>query len=49
MLYDKCSIHSFPDNDVIIPLIALDELDRFKIEMADHLGLELPSYLKGLK
>ena len=30
MLYDKCSIHSFPDNDVIIPLIALDELDRFK-------------------
>ena len=30
MLYDKCSIHSFPDNDVLIPLIALDELDRFK-------------------
>ena len=23
-----------------------DELDEFKIEMADHLGLELPSYLK---
>ncbi len=30
MLYDKCSIHSFPENDVVIPLIALDELDRFK-------------------
>ena len=30
MLYDKCSIHSFPHNDVLIPLIALDELDRFK-------------------
>jgi len=30
MLYDKCSIHSFPGNDVVIPLIALDELDRFK-------------------
>ena len=30
LLYDKCAIHSFPDNDVIIPLIALDELDRFK-------------------
>ncbi len=30
MLYDKCSIHSFPGNDVLIPLVALDELDRFK-------------------
>mgnify|MGYP003144669907 FL=1 len=30
LLYDKCSIHSFPDNDVVIPLIVLDELDRFK-------------------
>ena len=30
LLYDKCSIHSFPGNDVILPLVALDELDRFK-------------------
>jgi len=30
LLYDKCAIHSFPGNDVIIPLIVLDELDRFK-------------------
>jgi len=30
LLYDKCSIHSFPGNDVVIPLIVLDELDRFK-------------------
>mgnify|MGYP003633684931 FL=1 len=30
LLYDKKSIHSFPGNDVIIPLIVLDELDRFK-------------------
>ena len=30
LLYDKESIHSFPGNDVIIPLIVLDELDRFK-------------------
>lgn len=30
LLYDKCSIHSFPGNDVIIPLVVLDELDRFK-------------------
>ena len=30
LLYDKCSIHSFPENDVVIPLVVLDELDRFK-------------------
>jgi PhoH-like ATPase len=24
------SIHSFPGNDVVIPLVVLDELDRFK-------------------
>ena len=30
LLYDKNSIHSFPGNDVVIPLIVLDELDRFK-------------------
>lgn len=30
LLYDMNSIHSFPGNDVVIPLIVLDELDRFK-------------------
>lgn len=30
LLYDKTSIHSFPGNDVVIPLLVLDELDRFK-------------------
>ena len=30
LLYDKHSIHSFPGNHVIIPIIVLDELDRFK-------------------
>mgnify|MGYP001174603805 CR=1 FL=1 len=30
LLYDMKSIHSFPGNDVIIPLMVLDELDRFK-------------------
>jgi PhoH-like ATPase len=30
LLYDKCAIHSFPNNDTIIPLIVLEELDRFK-------------------
>ena len=30
LLYDKESIHSFPGNDVVIPIVVLDELDRFK-------------------
>ena len=30
LLYDCTSIHSFPGNDVVIPLVVLDELDRFK-------------------
>ena len=30
LLYDKDSIHSFPENDILIPLVVLDELDRFK-------------------
>ncbi len=30
LLYDKTAIHSFPGNDVVIPLLVLDELDRFK-------------------
>ena len=30
LLYDKNSIHSFEDNIVLIPLVVLDELDRFK-------------------
>jgi len=30
LLYDKASIHSFPGNDVILPIVVLDELDRFK-------------------
>ena len=30
LLYDSNSIHSFPENDVLIPLVVLDELDRFK-------------------
>jgi len=30
LLYDMKSIHSFPGSDVVIPLVVLDELDRFK-------------------
>lgn len=30
LLYDKEAIHSFPGNDVVIPIVVLDELDRFK-------------------
>ena len=30
LLYDKESVHSFPGNDVVLPLTVLDELDRHK-------------------
>ncbi len=30
LLYDKKAIHSFPGNDVVLPLQVMDELDRFK-------------------
>ena len=30
LLYDKKSIHSFPGNDIVIPITVLDELDKFK-------------------
>jgi PhoH-like ATPase len=30
LLYDKAAIHSFPGNDVILPLQVIDEIDKFK-------------------
>ena len=30
LLYDKQSVHSFKDNHVVLPMVVLDELDRFK-------------------
>lgn len=30
LLYDKHSIHSFPGNDIVLPMVVLDELDKFK-------------------
>ena len=30
LLYDMTAIHSFPGNDIVLPLPVLDELDRFK-------------------
>lgn len=30
LLYDKTSIHSFPGNDIILPLQVIDEIDKFK-------------------
>ena len=37
LLHDMQSIHSFPGNDVVLPLVVLEELDRFK-ERQDLLG-----------
>ena len=30
ILYDPQSIYSFQDNDIIIPILVLEEIDRFK-------------------
>ena len=30
LLYDKKAVHSFPGNDVILPLQVIDEIDKFK-------------------
>ena len=30
LLYDKQSVHSFKGNHVVLPMVVLDELDRFK-------------------
>jgi len=30
LLYDKTSIHSFNGNDIVLPLVILEELDKFK-------------------
>ena len=30
LLYDKAALYAFTGNDIVIPLIVLDELDRFK-------------------
>ena len=31
LLYDKSCIENFKGNDIVIPLIVLEELDKFKI------------------
>lgn len=30
LLYDSSAIHSFPGNDIVLPLVVLEELDKFK-------------------
>ena len=30
LLYDSAAIHSFPGNDIVLPLVVLEELDKFK-------------------
>jgi len=37
LLHDMQSIHSFPGNDVVLPIVVLEELDRFK-ERQDLIG-----------
>lgn len=37
LLYDMHAVHSFPGNDIVLPIVVLDELDRFK-DKASLLG-----------
>jgi len=51
LLYDKTSIHSLPGNNIVIPLVVLEELDRFK-EKPGLLGESaryVNRYLDGLR
>jgi predicted ribonuclease YlaK len=51
LLYDRTSIHNFHGNDVLLPVVVLDELDRFK----DREGIlgessrHVNRYLDGLR
>ena len=51
LLHDMQSVHSFPGNDVVLPLVVLEELDRFK-ERQDLLGSSaryVNRFLDGLR
>jgi len=51
LLYDMNSIHSFVGNDVVIPLVVLDELDRFKDKpgLLGESARYVNRYLDGLR
>jgi len=51
LLYDMSAIHSFPGNDVILPLTVLDELDRFKDKpgLLGESARYVNRYLDGLR
>ena len=51
LLYDSSSVHSFPGNDVVIPLKVLDELDRFKDKpnLVGENARYVNRYLDGLR
>jgi len=51
LLYDKNSITSFEDNILVIPLVVLDELDRFKDkkELIGENARYINRYLDGLR
>ena len=51
LLYDRTSVHNFTGNDIILPVVVLDELDKFK-EREGVLGESaryVNRYLDGLR
>ena len=47
LLFDHTSIYSFEENDVVIPMVALEELDKFK-RGNDHINYEARQFVREL-
>ncbi len=47
ILFDHTAIYNFEDNDVVIPMVALEELDRFK-KGNDHINFEARQFVREL-
>ncbi len=47
ILFDHTAIYSFENNDVIIPMVTLEELDKFK-KGNDHINFEARQFIREL-
>lgn len=47
ILFDHTAIYNFQDNDVILPMVVLEELDKFK-KGNDHINFEARQFIREL-
>ena len=47
LLFDPQALYKFGNNDVIIPIVVIEEIDRFKREMSE-MGVMPVSFLASL-